>query len=156
MAARGPLAFVPKIISFDTGDANQRERCPMPTVTRTLQKGGDTGKLDRGEVRAVTAAIAEGRTAEVLSGAVLKQFRAARKKGALGNYEAFGENVAVRRVATKTTTLERSARTVPDTGRTARPTWKDVPGRVDGGDTITVPSGPAAPAKGKASSRSKK
>ncbi len=128
----------------------------MATVTRTLKKGGDTGRLNRDEVRAVTAAIAEGRTAEVLSGAVLKQFRAAKKRGALADYEAFCENVAVRRVATKTTTLERSARTVPDTGRTAKPTSKDVPRRGGGDVTITVPSGRAAPGKGKASSRSKK
>jgi anthranilate phosphoribosyltransferase len=49
-------------------------------VTRTLKKGADTGKLDRAEVRAVTAAINAGRTADVLSGAVLEQVRAAGKK----------------------------------------------------------------------------
>ncbi|HEX2079360.1 MAG TPA: hypothetical protein VHG08_16665 [Longimicrobium sp.] len=52
----------------------------MPIVTRTLKKGGDTGKLNRDEVRAVTLAIREGRIDEVLSGEVLQQARAAAKK----------------------------------------------------------------------------
>lgn len=53
----------------------------MATITRTLKKGKDTGKLNRAEVRAVTAAIRDGRTADVLSGRVLQQFRASRDAG---------------------------------------------------------------------------
>jgi hypothetical protein len=49
----------------------------MSRVTRTLQLGGDTGKVNRDEVRAVTIAIREGRTEDVLSGRVLQEFRAA-------------------------------------------------------------------------------
>jgi anthranilate phosphoribosyltransferase len=64
----------------------------MPAVTRTLKKGGDTGKLDRAEVRAVTAAIAEGRAADVLSGAVLQQFRAMRKRKSMPAGGAASQN----------------------------------------------------------------
>jgi hypothetical protein len=55
----------------------------VAAVTRTLKKGADTGRLNRDEVRAVTRAIREGRTEDVLSGRVLREFRAAtkRKKG---------------------------------------------------------------------------
>ena len=52
----------------------------MTAVTRTLQKGDDTGRLNRDEVRAVTRAIREGRTEDVLSGRVLREFRAAKAK----------------------------------------------------------------------------
>jgi|GEM_PF-4545527 len=52
----------------------------MRRVTRTLKKGGDTGRLNRDEVRAVTRAISEGRTEDVLSGRVLQEFRAAKAK----------------------------------------------------------------------------
>ena len=48
----------------------------MRSVTRTLKTGGDTGKVNRDEVRAVTRAIREGRTEDVLSGRVLQQARA--------------------------------------------------------------------------------
>lgn len=50
----------------------------MRSVTRTLKTGGDTGKVNREEVRAVTRAIREGRTEDVLSGRVLQQARASR------------------------------------------------------------------------------
>lgn len=49
----------------------------MSRVTRTLKKGGDTGRVNREEVRAVTIAIREGRTEDVLSSRVLQEARAA-------------------------------------------------------------------------------
>lgn len=52
----------------------------MNRVTRTLKTGGDTGKVDRDEVRAVTIAIREGRTEHVVSGKVLAEFRAERAR----------------------------------------------------------------------------
>lgn len=56
----------------------------MRAVTRTLKSGGDTGKLNRDEVRAVTRALREGRTEDVISGRVLEQARASKsgKNGA--------------------------------------------------------------------------
>lgn len=71
----------------------------MRKVTRTLKNGGDTGTLNRDEVRAVTAAIAEGRTADVLSGAVLKQFRAARKRKASTGYDVALKDLGIKQVA---------------------------------------------------------
>jgi hypothetical protein len=48
----------------------------MRKVTRKLVQGGDTGRVDRDEVRAVTRAIREGRVEDVLSGRVLDEVRA--------------------------------------------------------------------------------
>jgi hypothetical protein len=50
----------------------------MSRVTRTLKKGGDGGRLNRDEVRAVTIALREGRREDVISGRVLQEVRAAR------------------------------------------------------------------------------
>lgn len=129
----------------------------MAAVTRTLKKGGDTGKLDRAEVRAVTAAIAEGRTADVLSGAVLKQFRAATKRKPDSDHTVLGENSFVRTV-TKTAGLDHKAGTAFPTGRNkAKSIPKTIRRRDDGTIvTVTVASERAVPEKVKASSRSKK
>ena len=126
----------------------------MAAVTRTLKKGGETGKLDRAEVRAVTAAIAEGRTDDVLSGAVLKQFRAARRKESGVDYGVLVTDVDVQREVTKTADARRSAGTGSGTGRKGGSIAK----RGDGGRVVTFssPTGGAAAEKGKAPSRSKK
>ena len=50
----------------------------MSRVTRTLKKGGDAGRLNRDDVRAVTIALREGRRDDVISGRVLQEARAAR------------------------------------------------------------------------------
>lgn len=50
----------------------------MSRVTRTLKKGGDAGRLNRDDVRAVTIALREGRHHDVVSGRVLQEARAAR------------------------------------------------------------------------------
>lgn len=50
----------------------------MASVTRTVKKGSDTGRVDRDEVRAVTIALREGRTEDVVSGRVLREVRSAR------------------------------------------------------------------------------
>jgi hypothetical protein len=125
----------------------------MATVTRTLKSGGDTGKLNRAEVRAVTAAIAEGRTADVLSGAVLKQFRAARKRKPGTNHGVPGENAFVR-----TDGLDHKAGTAFATGRNKGRSIPKTIRRRDDGKIVTasVASERAAPEKAKASSRSKK
>ena len=78
----------------------------MPTVTRTLKKGTDTGRLNRAEVRAVTAAIQAGRTDDVVSGAVLQQFRAALKSKS-PSFSALAKDLGI---DVKTITVERSAR----------------------------------------------
>ena len=75
---------------------NPNQISPMAQiVTRTLKKGTDTGKLNRAEVRAVTAAITEGRTADVLTGRVLEQFRAAGKSKRGGKYVPYERSAAV-------------------------------------------------------------
>jgi hypothetical protein len=128
----------------------------MATVTRTLKTGGDTGKLNRAEVRAVTAAIAEGRTADVLSGAVLKQFRAARKRKPGTDHSVFGENAFVQTV-TKTAGRDHKAGTAFATGRNKGESIPKTIRRRDDGKIVTasVASDRAAPEKAKASSRSK-
>lgn len=79
----------------------------MTRVTRTLKNGGDTGTLDRAEVREVTAAIQAGRIADVLSGAVLQQFRAARRRK-LARNGAFTDEIRVRHPDACAVALERS------------------------------------------------
>jgi hypothetical protein len=103
----------------------------MAPVTRTLKKGGDTGKLDRAEVRAVTAAISAGRTADVLSGAVLQQFRAARKHKSVTRHETL-QDLGIESV-THTITLERSAGTPLNSGGKATSV-----SRADQGDIVTL------------------
>jgi hypothetical protein len=129
----------------------------MATVTRTLKNGGDTGKLDRAEVRAVTAAIAEGRTADVLSGAVLKQFRAARKRKSMPDYDVGVEDAGIRRVGTKTADVGPSTGRVLTVDRKGKSIPKAIRRRADGKIvSVTVSSERAASEKGKAASRSKK
>jgi anthranilate phosphoribosyltransferase len=88
----------------------------MTRVTRTLKNGGDTGTLDRAEVREVTAAIQAGRVADVLSGAVLQQFRAARNPKRVRN-GGFADGIRVRHVDSRAVTPERSAQPARKTKR---------------------------------------
>jgi hypothetical protein len=85
----------------------------MAMVTRTLKKGTDTGRLNRAEVRAVTAAIQAGRTSDVISGAVLKQFRATQNNA---SSSTFFDDLKIRR-DNATITFERSAERALEAGK---------------------------------------